>query len=376
MRRSHPTIRTIARIGSVLLLGSALFGSGLLANATAQTSAQNSDDTASRLLDRAIAAGIEGLRAGVDNYPKHRECFSCHHQALPILVLRDASREDENRLMRIRDFTLRSFRVELDAMQAGEEVGGRGLTLGYGLWSLSLADSPREDTIDSMIENALRTQREDGRWRIHSHRPPAATSDAIATALVVHGLNHYRVNHPEADRILAALQKASSWLAVQPNPDSTEDACGLLWLENALRRSVKEASTAPIDANWLWNQQQSDGGWSQSPGRESDAYSTGMTLHVLSQYVQSQYSSDNDGRTASKIESWREDPRVQRGIAFLLQTQCSDGSWHVSSRVVPVQEYFDNGDPHETDQFISIMATAWATSALQRAVDASNRFPR
>jgi len=50
-----------------------------------------------------------------------------------------------------------------------------------------------------------------------------------------------------------------------------------------------------------------------------------------------------------------------------LSTQKPDGSWHVSSRANPVQEFFDNGDPHETDQFISMQATAWAVAALSSA---------
>jgi hypothetical protein len=42
----------------------------------------------------------------------------------------------------------------------------------------------------------------------------------------------------------------------------------------------------------------------------------------------------------------------------------TDGSWHVATRSKPVQVYFDNGDPHGKDQFISMMATSWSTAAL------------
>ena len=41
-------------------------------------------------------------------------------------------------------------------------------------------------------------------------------------------------------------------------------------------------------------------------------------------------------------------------VADLLKTQRGDGSWFVKSRSKPVQVYFDNGDPHERDQFIPI----------------------
>jgi hypothetical protein len=47
-----------------------------------------------------------------------------------------------------------------------------------------------------------------------------------------------------------------------------------------------------------------------------------------------------------------------------VQTQRPDGSWHVVTRVEPIQEYFESGFPHGTNQFISAFATGWATLAL------------
>jgi hypothetical protein len=54
----------------------------------------------------------------------------------------------------------------------------------------------------------------------------------------------------------------------------------------------------------------------------------------------------------------------QRGIEFLLKTQQADGSWHVKSRAVKFQPYFQSGFPHDHDQWISATATALATVAL------------
>ena len=42
----------------------------------------------------------------------------------------------------------------------------------------------------------------------------------------------------------------------------------------------------------------------------------------------------------------------------------SDGSWHVKSRSIWLQPYFDSGFPYGQDQFISTAGTAWATLAL------------
>ena len=49
---------------------------------------------------------------------------------------------------------------------------------------------------------------------------------------------------------------------------------------------------------------------------------------------------------------------------YLLRTQAPDGSWHVKSRSIWVQPYFDSGFPYEHDQWISAAGTSWAAMAL------------
>ncbi len=41
-------------------------------------------------LESAILQGVSLIRQAATNYPKHRQCFSCHHQTLPMLALREA----------------------------------------------------------------------------------------------------------------------------------------------------------------------------------------------------------------------------------------------------------------------------------------------
>ena len=58
------------------------------------------------------------------------------------------------------------------------------------------------------------------------------------------------------------------------------------------------------------------------------------------------------------------DAALQRGAAFLLRTQRGDGSWHVTSRAMKIEPYFESGFPYGHDQWISQAATAWATMGL------------
>lgn len=401
----------------------------------------------------AIERGVELIRKSIDNYPKHRDCFSCHHQAVPLFALRmvagypqthdaDGKRslfnsKDIERAQQILEFSRKSFERDLPKLRAGEELDGRGLTLGYGLWTHDVGDADWGELEQAMISNALATQQPDGRWRVHSVRPPAASSDWMATALVVSGLNrslrsqlHSIKNLEEFRPTVWALHRARLWMIRQPEPTTTEDICGAIWLQYELQNSdsinhvlglslgtgealaglggpppgyggglpgnveggdIKalaplawkaflEAELSEKDAALALDQyqafqkdfprhepdrtrfrksllalQNAEGGWGQERGRESDAYSTGLSLILLQETAMYDKLGAFNG-------SW-----YQRGIRYLIESQNRDGSWHVSSRAIPVQEYFDNGDPHETDQFISMQATAWAIAALANA---------
>lgn len=375
-------------------------------------------------LQVAIERGDRRVGQGVDNYPNHRDCFSCHHQAVPLFAMSLQSPnlgvgqgiwgDQESRRDRIVEFSKKSLERELATLKPEEELGGRGMTLGYALWTMGVSRSDWGKLSDDLVSKAISTQQADGRWRIHSVRPPAASSEFMATALVMFGLHHYeqqgatansKVSHKE---LAKAKYRAVLWRVSQPEPSNTEDLCGAIWFDylalqtftpaygglgfgaplpgaGATPQAVPSGLTAPALKTTDgadspdWNQmkeilsclsekkvqerrkkllamQNSDGGWGYEPGRQSDAYSTATSLLILAQ-TERQY----------KLPSVYQSLWFRYGVGYLLRTQQPDGSWHVSSVANPVQEYFDNGDPHETDQFISMQATAWALAALASA---------
>ena len=52
----------------------------------AKANAEWAKTASSSEIEAAITRGLKILERGAENYPKHRQCFSCHHQALPILT--------------------------------------------------------------------------------------------------------------------------------------------------------------------------------------------------------------------------------------------------------------------------------------------------
>jgi ankyrin repeat protein len=192
-------------------------------------------------------------------------------------------------------------------------------------------------------------QQADGHWATGDARPPQSASFITATALAAKAITTY--HHTSMD-VAERRSRARTWLAAQ-KPRTTEERTfqllGLLWTGAA------EADRKRLAAE-LGRQQRDDGGWNSVNGRASDAYSTGEALVALN---------DAGGVPTS-------DPRWQRGLQFLLKTQAADGSWHVTSRMMPPVQMsppaFETGYPYGHDQMISAMGAAWAVRAIARSL--------
>ena len=97
----------------------------------------------------------------------------------------------------------------------------------------------------------------------------------------------------------------------------------------------------------LVTKQRSDGGWGQTDNLASDAYATGEALWALHE----------SGMTPSHAV-------YRRGVDYLLRTQRESGTWHVVTRALGFQPYFQSGFPYDHDQWISQAGTAMATIGL------------
>lgn len=333
----------------------------------------------------AIDRGLERLTVGAANYPNHRDCFSCHHQTLPLMALRFAGDRgfftEHGRNLRgqnasahppratvpvhlseaaakssasgIHKFTHKSFTDRLESLQAGKGIGGSALTVSYGLWAFDLAEAPADETSAAMVSFLLQTQKPDGSWTFNSHRPPGASSVAMTTAISLFGLSAYHTAEQSA-AVEKAMNQARKWYRQRSAAKGDlEELTGQFWGASLLGLD-RDALVAELRAN-----QRSDGGWGQTIELPSDAYATGQALVMLDQWARE--AAKSKPGSASQPAT---DPAISRGVRFLLNSQEPDGSWYVKTRAKPVQKFFDNGDPHGVDQFISTMATAWATSAL------------
>ena len=295
----------------------------------------------------AVRRGLVPILKSVAEYPKHRDCFSCHHQAVPTLALTTARERgfvvDADAIASVVEHTEADLRSALEDYRKGTGQPGGVIRAGYALRTLELGGKGSDEVTSAVAGYLLGRSTPEGHWGNGSNRPPSEASMFTATHLALRGLAAYG-DSAMAERIAERRAKALGWLT-RTEPKETEDRVFRLF---ALKEAGAGAEALRAAATDLLEKQNPDGGWAQLDGGDSDAYATGSALAAL--------------KLAGGWDA--EDPGFSRGIAFLLDSQRPDGTWYVASRSKPFQPYFESGFPYGKDQWISMAASSWAVTAL------------
>jgi hypothetical protein len=197
-------------------------------------------------------------------------------------------------------------------------------------------------TRQTLIQQIIAKQAADGSWgppldlRVPLGGPVEDIAILARTALI-------EVSEP-SPAMADCIKRAGDWLDANHEHTSWQGK-NLRLLMDLIERKPAPTLTNTLAA--IEREQNSDGGWSQTPEMESDAYGTGQTLYVLA-------------RAGVNPEA----PCLRRGVAFLTRTQLSDGAWPMTSRVnaknlVPIKG----------------AGTAWAVLGLLRASPCDSHGP-
>ena len=285
---------------------------------------------------------------------KRKQCFTCHNQALPVMALTTARSRgitiDAENLRHQVQFTAEFLGKNRTNYLAGQGQGGQALTAGYALWTLEMGGWKSDETTDAVAEYLLKFQKDLGHWKPQTVRPPSEESLFTVSYVALRGLKMFGTAGQQ-ERISQRTAQVRQW-ALNTPAQETED--------HVFRLRALRVAEAPRDeirgaAQELLKTQRADGGWAQLESLDSDAYATGTALVALHQV----------GGVATA------DPAYRNGLRFLLARQLDDGSWYVPTRSTPIQTYYESGYPHGEDQFISITAAGWATTALALALPAT-----
>jgi len=303
----------------------------------------------------AVQRGIVLMEKAANGFFAKAGCVSCHSTNITDFAAMAArprgiqidEKGAQDRIKEIRTYLGTSGPLMLERRDG---PGAPDLPL-YSMAALAQIGYPADRMTDSIAANIAIQQLTSGRWHKVQDgvaRPPLEDGDIFRTTLSIRLLRVYGPPGRAAE-FEERIQRAKAWL-LSAEPLTTEDRnmqlLGLYWAgtdEKTLHKLAKAILAT----------QRSDGGWVQRAEPEADAYATGQTLFALTQ--------------AGGVSA--QDPAYVKGVKYLLSTQRADGSWYVRSRAPKFQPYFESGFPYGHDQWISSMATGWATTALALAID-------
>lgn len=198
----------------------------------------------------------------------------------------------------------------------------------------ALAASPVDDTLRERGLAQIRAHWEaargdDGAWSGRVGWPPIFNTRQILTRYATTAI---------------ADEKANAWLQDQ-TVDTTTQGLALRLLATPTGPATERVATKQKRVDEVLALQRDDGGWSQTSDRPADAFATGQLLYAL--------------RRAGLAA---DHPQVRRGVAFLVRTQNTDGTWTMTSRPNPA-----TGKPADYLNPITYWGTAWATLGLLEA---------
>ena len=243
------------------------------ANATAARADDDSPnpDAIKAAVTKSLPLLEKGAKGSIE---QRKQCFNCHNQGLPIMALTTARSRgfeiDAEHLQTQLQFTADFLTRNKEKYREGNGQGGQVDTAGYALWTLDNGGWKPDETTAAVAEYFLLRQKESEHYRPESRRPPSEQSLFTSSYVALRGLKVFGLPQ-QKERIDARVTQVREWL-LKTKPEDTEDRVfrlRALQLIDAPEADVRQA------AQDLQQTQREDGGWSQLPDMDSDAYATG-----------------------------------------------------------------------------------------------------
>lgn len=177
------------RLAALVLVGGLISGAGGVhaAGDDERPSAPGKEPSLD-LLRASVSRALPLLvKAGAEEYPRHRACFSCHNQAVPALAISLARQHgfavNAETLQSIAEHTEADLATAIDDYRKGKGQPGGVIRAGYALMALEAAGWEPDETTAAVAHYLAEVPGRRDHWLSQSQRPPSESSDFTATVL-------------------------------------------------------------------------------------------------------------------------------------------------------------------------------------------------
>jgi len=325
-------------------------GSGLLLTSVISWKSKTREANAAAIQSSVIKS-FSLLQTSGAKFIMKAKCASCHHATLTSMIaekLKDKGIAGVDTTAGMRVFAMTKTLEFVSNPNINSQFVSAKFLAPYNLLGLNAEKYPADFNTDIAVDYVISQALPDGSFKAEYARVPLEMGDIHLTAFAIRAIQLFAspAKKAQTEKLVANSKK---WLEKQKPAMQQELVFQLLGMQWC--GSSKDQKTAV--AQGLISMQNKDGGWSQLPTMQSDAYATGQALYALSE----------SGAISTANEVY------VNGVNYLLKTQDASGAWLVVTRSNPIQPFISsNFPPYDENQFISAAATNWATLALVEAL--------
>ncbi len=281
------------------------------------------------------------LDQGAKAWNGARKCVSCHTTGTYMLIRPELTKQLGSPSPEMRDKFIDAFK-DLAAMKPDEiqksTRPGQVIYSAAGLaeWDKHVTKSLSPETAQA-LKLMFAIQRSTGSWGSADCWPPYesdAFHEATIAAIAVADAPGWLASLKDP-ALKGGVERLKHYLQTEKPPHDYGRIL-LLWASTRMPGLLDKAQQKTL-VDMVWQHQQSDGGWSIRTFAAPEAWGSGIRAGKLRGEPEFQHPPSDGHMTGMALVALREagvpttDPRIQRGVTWLLKNQRISGRWWTRS---------------------------------------------
>lgn len=284
---------------------------------------------------------LEHLDQGALAWSGSRKCVTCHTNGTymvirPSLTGRVGAPDPEVRKFFVSTWQNFAAKAKEDQQKSTSPAQAIYMAAGLAEWDAHVSKQLSPET-EKALALMFDLQLESGTWGAVDCWPPfesSAFQEATVAAMAVANAPGWLANLKDP-KLLAGVERLKTYLRTQPAPQDY-DRVLLLWAATRLPELLPAARKLEL-IDMVWKQQRPDGGWSMRTFAAPEQWGRGNRAEKLRAETDFNNPASDGHQTGLAIIVLREagvpasDPRLQKGVAWLLANQRASGRWWTRS---------------------------------------------
>ncbi|HTB97427.1 MAG TPA: prenyltransferase/squalene oxidase repeat-containing protein [Terracidiphilus sp.] len=283
------------------------------------------------------------LEQGAVAWTDQWHCVACHTNGSYMVVRPMLSSQFGVPQKELRDFFITALREQMtpdpdDPRWHPEPTQVVYIAAGLAIWDANVTHALSPETAQA-LDLMFKLQRESGDWYIDDDNNPPLESNtyqlATVAARAVANAPGWRARQSGTPNE-AHIQRLEDLLRSERKPQGDYDRTDLLWTASEYP-GLLDANRIHELTEMVLNHQQPDGGWSIRTFAHPEEWGKGNRAQKLREEPEFLHPPSDGHMTGLAIIALRKagvpasDPRIQRGVAWLLNNQRASGRWYTRS---------------------------------------------